>query len=208
MLVPPRNRQWAHSPDILLNHPPEQTDSFVLYIKSSIVMSRVKAFNLRFRAKNYAGDPTMVAPLDSLSAAQNSTAQYIDPRDTSGFKEIDHLVSTFVSSFPRGFKDPISNSKIDMHLLLAHLAPHVSVFICTLFIMLCSEIANCRAKILLHDPHAELKHKGCVSAAMILEAARAILNHLYTLWSTSYDLTLLDNFCCVSSLSSIGLLWR
>lgn len=90
-------------------------------------MSRVKTFNLRFRAKNFAGDLTMVPPPGSTTADQCATAQYIDPRETSGFKEIDHLVSSFVSSFPRGFRDPVQDGVLDIHLLLAILAPNMHV---------------------------------------------------------------------------------
>ncbi|KAH8120305.1 hypothetical protein DFH11DRAFT_1559424 [Phellopilus nigrolimitatus] len=189
ILVPPKDRQWAHSPDILLTHPPEQTDSFVLYIKASIVMSRVKTFNLRFRAKNFAGDLTMVPPPGSTTADQCATAQYIDPRETSGFKEIDHLVSSFVSSFPRGFRDPVQDGVLDIHLLLAILAPNI-------------------AKILLHDPHVDLKRKGCISVQRNLEAAHAVLDQLYAIWSTSFDLTLLDNFCCFAFFMSGRVLIR
>ncbi|KAI5124712.1 hypothetical protein M0805_004318 [Coniferiporia weirii] len=177
ILVPPKTRQWAHSPDMLLNHPLEQTDSFVLYIKSSIVMSRVKNFNLRFRAKNHAGDPMMVPPPESTTADQSASAQYIDPRETPGFKEVDHLVMSFIPSFPRGLRDPVIDGVVDIHLLLAILSPNI-------------------AKILLHDPHVDLKRKGCISVQRILEAARAVMDQLYAIWSTSFDLTLLDNFCC------------
>ena len=126
--MPPKNRQWAHSPNMLLDHPPEQTDAFVLYIKSSVVMSRVKTFNLRFRAKNYAGDPMMVPPLGTIGSEQSSTAQYIDPRETLGFKEIDALVESFVPSFPRHLRHPIKDNVLDTHLLLAHLSPNMQVF--------------------------------------------------------------------------------
>lgn len=127
MLVPPKNRQWAHSPNMLLEHPPDQTDSFVLYIKSSVVMSRVKTFNLRFRARNYAGDPMMVPPRGSAASELPSTAQYIDPRQTPGFIEIDSLVESFIPSFPRHLRDPVRENILDVHLLLAHLAPYVYV---------------------------------------------------------------------------------
>jgi hypothetical protein len=51
---------------------------------------------------------------------------------------------------------------------------------------------------MLHDPHAEVRLSGCVSSLKILTAARAILDLLYDIWSTSYDITLLDSFCSVS----------
>lgn len=38
ILVTPRERQWAHTRDLLLNHPEEQTDSFILYIKGTIML--------------------------------------------------------------------------------------------------------------------------------------------------------------------------
>ncbi|KLO14473.1 hypothetical protein SCHPADRAFT_920667 [Schizopora paradoxa] len=170
-LVPPKHRQWAHSPEMLLSHNPEQTDSFILYIKSSIVMSRVKCFNLRFRALNFAGDPKFTVP----GMGADRSAQYIDPRATEGFKEVDCLVNSFVDSFPRHLKDPVQGGVVDPHLLLACLAPNV-------------------AKILLHDPHADLCRDACISKARILEAAHTMLNWLYAILATSYDITLLDNF--------------
>lgn len=170
-LVPPKHRQWAHSPEMLLSHDPEQTDSFILYIKSSILMSKVKCFNIRFRARNFAGDPKMTVP----GMGADRSAQYLDPRQTEGFREVDNLVSCFVESFPRHLKDPVQGGVVDPHLLLACLAPNV-------------------AKILLHDPHADPQSKGCISVVRILEAARSMLNWLYAILSTSYDITLLDNF--------------
>lgn len=126
LLVAPAERQWAHTPDVLLNHPVEQTDSFVLFIKASILMSKVKCFNLRFRAKNFAGDPQMQTPSNNLHPHQQTQA-YIDPRESEGFKEIDSLVSAFVSSFPRGWNDPVRDGIVDVHMLLACVAPNVFV---------------------------------------------------------------------------------
>lgn len=88
-------------------------------------MSRVKAFNLRFRAKNFAGDPDMIVPLGSSTDDQCPTAQYIDPRETRGFKEIDQLVSSFIPSFPKGLRDATQDGVVDIHLLLALLTPNV-----------------------------------------------------------------------------------
>lgn len=84
-------------------------------------MSRVKCFNLRFRALNFAGDPKFVVP----GMGADRSAQYIDPRATEGFKEVDTLVNSFVDSFPRHLKDPIAGGVVDPHLLLACLAPNV-----------------------------------------------------------------------------------
>lgn len=38
MLVTPLERQWAHTGDLLLTHPEEQIDSFILYIKGTILI--------------------------------------------------------------------------------------------------------------------------------------------------------------------------
>jgi len=53
--------------------------------------------------------------------------------------------------------------------------------------------------ILLHEPHLNLHidRPNCTSAAKVLESARAILNLMYAVWSTNYDIGLLDYFCPV-----------
>jgi len=48
------------------------------------------------------------------------------------------------------------------------------------------------AFILLHDPHADPSSPTCKSAEKLLNAARAILDLVYILCSTSFDITLLD----------------
>ena len=55
-----------------------------------------------------------------------------------------------------------------------------------------------RAIILLHDAHAHVNSPLCVSAYRILEASRAILDLIYVVRSTSYNIVLLDYFCSVS----------
>lgn len=50
---------------------------------------------------------------------------------------------------------------------------------------------------MLHDPHADVQLSSCVSSHKILTAARAILVLIYDIWSTSFDITLLDSFCSV-----------
>ena len=51
--------------------------------------------------------------------------------------------------------------------------------------------------IFLHEPHADVRDSGCKSALRILNAARDILDLLYALQSTSYDITLMDLSCTV-----------
>lgn len=76
-------RQHALGKDILLLYPEDQVDSFTLYIKASILLSRVKAFNLRFRAKRFIGDPMYIYS-PTYDEAQDVAA---DPRQTSSNRD-------------------------------------------------------------------------------------------------------------------------
>ncbi|KAF8527964.1 fungal-specific transcription factor domain-containing protein, partial [Hysterangium stoloniferum] len=153
-LSPPvEERQRLGSPRVLTSHPPEHTDSFVLYVKAMALLSKVKIFNSRFRAK-----------------FQN--AGEVDPRDTPVFKGLDGIISTFRISFPPGLREPIVGGVVDNHLYLAHLIPHT-------------------AMLLLHDPHADfMVHDQ--SCEKLTVAAHAILQMVYAVCSTNYDITLLD----------------
>lgn len=61
------------------------------------------------------------------------------------------------------------------------------------------------AIILLHDPYASIFSPGCVSAFKILEASRNILELIYAVCSTSFDVSLLDIFCAVRYLALLSL---
>jgi hypothetical protein len=91
VLVTPPDRQWAHTRDLLLLHPDKQTDSFVLYVKAVIMLcmhsfpsspfadtvsAQVKTFNLRFRAKHFFGDPSVMSPHNERS----NPLEPVDPR--------------------------------------------------------------------------------------------------------------------------------
>ncbi|KAJ6519924.1 hypothetical protein C8R45DRAFT_953273 [Mycena sanguinolenta] len=171
-LVTPPDRQWAHTRDLLLLHPDNQTDSFVLYVKAVMLFSRVKTFNLRFRAKHFFGDSTMMSPHSELL----NPAEPVDPRGSQAFIELDNIAASFRSSFPSHLRHPITGNVIDQHLYSACTMPYMST-------------------ILLHDPHANVRRSGCVSAVKILTAARSILDLAYAVYSTSFDMTFLDPFC-------------
>jgi len=116
-------RQWFHDPQILLSHPESQTDSFILMVKASIILSRVKNFNLRYRARYFAKDldytPTASAPMQSQSS------DVLDPRSTPMFIEVDALVHSFRSSFPPDLRNPINGNLVDIHLFTACTIPHM-----------------------------------------------------------------------------------
>ncbi|KAJ3547585.1 hypothetical protein NMY22_g1586 [Coprinellus aureogranulatus] len=183
--IAPLERQWAHGRDVLSNHPDLTTDSFVLYIKGTILLSKTKAFNSRFRARHFAGDSSVASPRQD---------QYpndpIDPRSSPAFMELDNCLSSFKRDhFPSHLRTPIVDNVVDNHLYTAFLLPLVST-------------------IMLHDPHAEVQRSGCISALKILTAARAILDLIYDVTNTSFDITLLDTFCSVCWFSSGRVLVR
>jgi hypothetical protein len=124
-------RQHALGKDILLLHPEDQVDSFNLYIKGSILLSRVKAFNLRFRAKRFKGDPayTYSPTYAELWEKDSDETKDVtaDPRRTPGFIEIDHVASMFRQSFPLHLRNPIRDGRVDSHLYSASLIPHLCV---------------------------------------------------------------------------------
>jgi hypothetical protein len=62
--------------------------------------------------------------------------------------------------------------------------------------------------ILLHEPHADVRKSGCMSALRMLTAARDILDLIHTLRSTSYDITLVDPSCTVTKISSQFVIFR
>jgi hypothetical protein len=123
MLVLAKERQWFHDPHILLVHPEGQTDSFILMVKASIILSRVKNFNLRYRARYFAKDldyiPTTNAP------GQFPGSDVLDPRSTPAFIEVDNLVSSFRSSFPPEIRNPINGNVVDVHLFTACTIPYM-----------------------------------------------------------------------------------
>jgi len=172
VLVTPPDRQWAHTRDLLLTHPDKQTDSFVLYVKAVMMISQVKTFNLRFRARHFFGDLSVMSP----HSENNNPLEPIDPRGSPAFMELDNITSSFRASFPGHLRNPIVANVVDQHLYAACLMPHVAI-------------------ILLHDPHANVRRSGCISALKILTAARSVLDLAYEVSNTNFDLTLLDPLC-------------
>ncbi|KAG6381301.1 hypothetical protein JVT61DRAFT_5707 [Boletus reticuloceps] len=111
------HRQWSHLSESYLIHPPELTDSFTLYIKVMLMISRIKNFNHRFRVMEHLGDP------GSKSTRMNRWNEP-DIRSTTTFSQLDHIVVSFRSFLSHEFKDPVVNNRIDSHLYTTHLALH------------------------------------------------------------------------------------
>ncbi|KAG8996145.1 hypothetical protein FRB94_008535 [Tulasnella sp. JGI-2019a] len=126
------------------------------------------------------GDPTTRAFANSESEphgrpTNNETT--IKPQETDEFKILDNLIDAFITSIPREFKDPVgfsNGAKLDPTLYMAHMLPHM-------------------ANITLHDPHANVFSVKDPSAQKILAAARAILELIYKICATTFDLLYLDH---------------
>lgn len=123
MLVLPKDRQWFHDPHTLLTHSEGQTDSFILMVKASIILSKVKNFNLRYRARTFAKDLDYTPTAKAL--AQLPSAEAMDPRSCPAFIEIDELVGNFRNSFPPDLRNPINGNVVDVHLFTACTIPHM-----------------------------------------------------------------------------------
>ncbi|KIP06281.1 hypothetical protein PHLGIDRAFT_107115 [Phlebiopsis gigantea 11061_1 CR5-6] len=167
--VPLEERQFSHARNVLLQNPPGQTDSFILYIKSLMLMSRIKSFNLRYRGRHYAGE-TEFYP--AVSSPDGESGTY-DVRQSPRFRELEQLVCQFRESWPPHLKDPIQDGVVDPHLYAACVISHL-------------------APILLHDSHMSLDSPMDVSVVVSYKATREILDLIYAISSTSYDVSLLD----------------
>ena len=117
-------RQWSHDTNMLLTHPKNNTDSFALFVKAMMVISRVKRFNVRYKGRFYAGDADMYSPGTMLCASLDA----LDPRDTPAFQEVDALVSAFFGSWPQHLRVPIQDETVDQYLYTACCAAHMCVF--------------------------------------------------------------------------------
>lgn len=118
--VPPQGRQFSQDADILIRHPPDQTDPFILHIKACMLLSRVKIFNARFRTRYYAGDPsTFIVGPDGRRAPAS------DIRRTPAFLDLVHLVRDFQESIPPQHKRPMQDGAVNAHLFMVCTTPHL-----------------------------------------------------------------------------------
>ncbi|KAI8980709.1 hypothetical protein BD414DRAFT_420621 [Trametes punicea] len=170
-VVPPNERQWSYQPDVIVNHLEDQTDSFILHVKASMLLSKVKVFNSRYRVKRHLGDPAMQPNPAGIPEMPYSNLIQAAP----AFVELERLIATFKQSLPTKLKDPLYSGVLDVGLFTALSSVHF-------------------ATIILHEGHANIGHPACVSSWRVLDSARAILNLLYEAYSTSHNLALLGVF--------------
>ncbi|KAH9944126.1 uncharacterized protein BXZ73DRAFT_39528 [Epithele typhae] len=168
--VPTSLRQWSHDPKLFSTHVDEM-DSFGLHVKSTILMSRVKVFNTRFRIRRHLGDPKYTPQM--MVKEYPATPRFM--LSVPAFTELDMSITTFLENLPPHMKTPVVNGVIDPALLIAISNAHF-------------------ATIILHEGHAMIGVDACISACKILAASRAILDIMYNAYSTGHNLALLGVF--------------
>ena len=83
---------------MLLYNPPGQTDSFVLYIKTLMLMSRIKAFNIRCRGRHYAGEAEFF-PAVSSPDGEGSGAYDVRESGAGGDRAQRQRLAKFISDW-------------------------------------------------------------------------------------------------------------
>ncbi|KAI0721342.1 hypothetical protein C8T65DRAFT_631383 [Cerioporus squamosus] len=185
ILVPPRDRQWSHDRHVIEIQPEDQVDSFILHVKATMLLSRIKFFNCRYKAKKHCGDLDYQPDPNGIPGIPRPDLI----TTTRAFKELDNLIVTFRESFPPHLRDPTAGGTIDGSLLTALSTTYF-------------------ATILLHEGHAQIGQPACVSSCKVLAASRGILNLLHSAYSTSHNLATLGVFPMVCWFAACRVLIR
>ncbi|KAI0673438.1 hypothetical protein C8Q78DRAFT_968112 [Trametes maxima] len=171
ILVSPDERQWSYQPDVIETHLDDEIDSFILHVKATMLLSKVKVFNGRYKTKRHLGDPAMQPNGQGIPGMPGTNLIQTAP----AFIELDRLIEAFKASLPTTLRNPTSNGVIDVSLLTALSTAHF-------------------ATIILHEGHAMIGRAACISSCKVLAAARGILNLLHEACSTGHNLALLGVF--------------
>ncbi|KAF8607219.1 hypothetical protein BDV93DRAFT_552958 [Ceratobasidium sp. AG-I] len=107
VLPPDVQLQRLSSPGLLTSHANNATDSFILYLKAGMLMSRVSNFNVRLRTRH---------------------GHLADLPSSPAFKTLESQIASFRLSFPKKLRDPFSRG-VDPVLLMAHIMPLMATII-------------------------------------------------------------------------------
>lgn len=107
--VPTQGRQTMFSENVHCQHPSLTTDSWTLYIKATILISRVKNFNGRYH----------------ITSKIRTPGTPISPTESEEFCRLDRAINEFTQQIPWAFREPVETS-VDPLLYMAHLLPHVA----------------------------------------------------------------------------------
>ncbi|KAG9015676.1 hypothetical protein FRB90_004495, partial [Tulasnella sp. 427] len=106
--VPSQDRQQIFSENMFLHHPALTTDSWTLYIKATILLSKVRFFNSRYRVQSHL----------------RQSPAFMRPTQSEEFQTLDRIISAFVESIPRSLREPVGVT-VDPLLYMAHMLPRV-----------------------------------------------------------------------------------
>ncbi|KAG8939577.1 hypothetical protein FRC04_006222 [Tulasnella sp. 424] len=106
--VPTRGRQRLFTNNMLLHHHSLTTDAWTLYIKATILVSKVRTFNGRYH----------------LTPNARSSNAETTPTQTEVFLLLDQTIAAFPQHIPPAFRTPVDTT-VDPLLYMAHLLPHV-----------------------------------------------------------------------------------
>ncbi|RPD64963.1 hypothetical protein L226DRAFT_528244 [Lentinus tigrinus ALCF2SS1-7] len=109
----PPNPQSLSSDNVFIRHPPQYTDTFILFLKAVMLFGRVTDYNTRSNLRA------------TLPPSKNQ-----NPFALGGFEELDRVVAQdFLQSFPPEFKHlgvSDDGSALDTDLYMAHVVPHAA----------------------------------------------------------------------------------
>ena len=120
ILVPPQDRQWSHNFHVIETQDEDQVDPFILHVKATMLLSKIKFFNCRYKTKRHRGDPDYQPDPNGIPGIPR--ADLITT--TRAFKDLDELIVSFRQSFPPHLKDPVAHGTIDGTLLTALSCSH------------------------------------------------------------------------------------
>lgn len=110
-LVSSNQRQWSFDPRVFETHD-EHIDSFGLHVKSTMLLSKVKVFNTRYKIKRHLGDPNYTP---QPREGQTKLIMLTVP----ALKELDRLNTAFIENLPPQHRTSVANGVIDVSLLTA-----------------------------------------------------------------------------------------
>ncbi|SCV69806.1 BQ2448_1200 [Microbotryum intermedium] len=159
-----------HNERFLMDNPPLLVDSLGLYLKAVWLLGRVSTWLQRSSIGLGLGN----GPLANDLAFLHAPAGVTDPRDLPAFKALEQMIFDYQTHVPREYQQLYQHPNPDSRMYLVFSLPHAAV-------------------ILLHEPFCTIRDDD-VSMQKCSQSAKAILNSIFTLYSSSFDIGLLVPF--------------
>ncbi|KDE06717.1 hypothetical protein MVLG_02914 [Microbotryum lychnidis-dioicae p1A1 Lamole] len=159
-----------HNERFLLDNPPLLVDSMGLYLKAVWLLGRVSTWLRR----SSIGLGLRNGPLANDLAFLHAPARVTDPRDLPAFQALEQMIVDYQIHVPREYQQLYQHPNPDSRMYLVFALPHAAV-------------------ILLHEPFCTIRDDD-VSMQKCSQSAKAILNSIFTLYSSSFEIGLLVPF--------------